>query len=142
LEAPYPDIFEDPDGDYSPIFLIQHGGCPWTRKVYNARARGARVVVLISDSENFHHEENKDDKLGERIDIPTVIIRKSDGETITDYMKKNTIRKVTMSVKFVSVVEEGQRIEVKLFMRADDPKALHFFKEFKQYYLPLSKCYK
>jgi hypothetical protein len=90
-------------------------------------------MALISDSESFHRDMNVDDKLGERIDIPTIIITNKDGRSITRYMAANELNKVTISIKFVGVHETG-RIEMKLFMRSDDPKALHFFKEFRQYY--------
>jgi hypothetical protein len=93
-------------------------------------------MVLISDNESFHDEFNVDDKLGERIDIPTIVILKKDGGSIVKYIKENPLNKVIMSIKFVAVQESG-KIEMKLFMRSDDVKALHFFKEFRQFYTEL-----
>jgi predicted DNA binding protein len=95
-------------------------------------------MLLVSDDETFHHDMNIDDQLGERIDIPTVILKKSDGQAIIDYLKKNELTKVTMSIKFVSVSENG-KIVLKLFMRSDDVKALEFFKEFRGYYEKMCK---
>jgi hypothetical protein len=95
-------------------------------------------MLLVSNDETFHHEMNVDDKLGERIDIPTVILKKSDGETIKRYISNNPHQKVMMSVKFVSV-KEGGNVQIDLYMRSDDVKSLHFFKEFRSYYEILSK---
>ena len=80
---------------------------------------------------------NVDDKLGERIDIPTIIITKSNGDTIKKYIDNHHETKVTVSIKFVSI-KEGENINIELYMRSDDAKALHFFKEFENYYDLLS----
>jgi hypothetical protein len=94
-------------------------------------------MIIVSDDETFHDEMNVDDKLGERIDIPTIIITKSNGDTIKKYIEKNPEAKVTVSVKFVTI-KEDENINLELYMRSDDAKALHFFKEFENYYELLS----
>ncbi len=94
-------------------------------------------MLLVSDDESFHDELNVDDKLGERIDIPTIIITKGNGHSIKRYIENNPLSKVIVSVKFVSL-KEGENTTVELYMRSDDPKALHFFKEFQSYYDLLS----
>ena len=96
--------------------------------------------MLVSDDASFHHEMNVDDKLGERIDIPSVIISNADGSSIIRYMNTHPDNKVIMAVKFVSVKENGE-LNVELYMRSDDVKALHFFKEFKNFYELLSNFY-
>jgi hypothetical protein len=96
-------------------------------------AKGGKAMVLISDSQSFHQEMNIDDKLGEKIDIPTIIITNKVGGAITRYMAASELNKVTMSIKFVGI-RETRKVNIKLFMRSDDLEALHFFKEFRQYY--------
>jgi hypothetical protein len=93
-------------------------------------------MLLISDDEGFHSNKNIDDKLGERVDIPSVIIKNKDGRILTNYLTQTPTAKIVMSIKFISVSESG-KIELKLFMRSDDVKSLHFFKEFRQYYSTL-----
>lgn len=93
-------------------------------------------MILVSDDETYKPLENVDDKLGERVDIPTVIIKKSTGDILKDYIKKNSQSKVTISVKFTGV-KAGENLVFELFLRSDDVKALHFFKEFEQYYKSL-----
>ena len=109
-----------------------------TRKAYNVRARGGRVMLLISDNDYFNHESNVDDQLGDRIDIPTIILKKNEGGEIRKYLSENPSQKVVMSIKFTASKNDGP-LKIELFMKSDDMKALHFFKEFKQYYDKLSK---
>jgi len=90
-------------------------------------------MILVSNDESFKIYDNVDDKLGEKVDIPTVIIKKSTGDILKDYIKKNKQSKITLSVKF-SGVKVGEKFSFELYLRSDDIKALHFFKEFEQYY--------
>jgi hypothetical protein len=95
------------------------------------------VLIIVSDDETFHDEMNVDDKLGERIDIPTIIITNGNGSTIKRYIETHEESRVIVSIKFVSI-KEGDMINLELYMRSDDAKALHFFKEFENYYSLLS----
>lgn len=90
-------------------------------------------MILVSDDETFKYFDNVDDKLGERVDIPTVILKKSTGELLKDYIKKNPNAKVTISAKFTGK-KEGEKLLFEYFLRSDDVKAIHFFKEFEQYF--------
>lgn len=94
-------------------------------------------MLLVSDDETFKTSDNVDDQLGNRVDIPTVIIKKSDGQSIKRYLNDKPGAKVVMAIKFMSV-SNGGPVTVELFMRSDDVKALHFFKEFEAYYGKLS----
>jgi hypothetical protein len=95
-------------------------------------------MLLASDDKSYKSEFNIDDKLGERVDIPSMIVSKEVGDILKEYVTKSGREKVVISVKFSAVKEEGI-IEIDLFFRSDDFKALHFFKEFEGYYKKLSK---
>ena len=90
-------------------------------------------MILVSNDETFKYFDNVDDKLGERVDIPTIIVNKSTGDLLKDYIKKNKESKITMSVKFTGV-KDGENLLFEFFLRSDDVKALHFFKEFEHFY--------
>jgi len=109
-----------------------------TRKAYNVRARGGRVMLLVSDNDYFNYKDNVDDQLGDRIDIPSIILKKNEGDEIRKYIMDNPSKKVVMSIKFTASKTDGP-LKIELFIKSDDMKALHFFKEFKQYYDKLSK---
>ena len=95
-------------------------------------------MLLVSSDRTFQERKNVDDQLGSRVDIPTVIIRKDEGEEIRTYMSLNAAEKVVMSIKF-SGMKSSDSLTIELFMRSDNLKSLHFFKEFRQYYDKLSK---
>lgn len=95
-------------------------------------------MLLVSDDRSFKEHRNRDDVLGNRITIPTVILKKDEGEAIKNYIDNNKNEKVVMSIKF-SGVNNGGILTIDLFMKSDNVKSLHFFKEFEQYYKKLSK---
>lgn len=90
-------------------------------------------MILVSNDETFKYFDNIDDKLGERVDIPTVIIKKSTGDLLKDYLKKNPQARLTISAKFTGK-KEGEKLLFEYYLRSDDVKAIHFFKEFEQYF--------
>lgn len=90
-------------------------------------------MILVSNDETFKYFDNVDDKLGERVDIPTVIVKKSTGDLLKDYIVKNPNAKVTISAKFTGK-KEGEKLLFEYFVRSDDIKGIHFFKEFQQYF--------
>ena len=84
-------------------------------------------MLLINDNNILNDEYNVDDQLSNRIDIPTVIIPKSVGEIIKQSLSQPESEKLIMSIKFLSIKENGV-LDMMLFFRSDDIKALSFFK--------------
>lgn len=95
-------------------------------------------MLLVSDDNTFKPDFNIDDQFGQRVDIPTVIIQKRVGDLFKEYFNFISRDKIILSIKFSGVKEDGV-LEMDLFFRSDDIKALHFFKEFVIYYNRLSK---
>jgi len=108
-----------------------------TRKAYNVKARGGRIMLLVSNDRSFKDYRNVDDQLGDKIDIATVIIRKDEGEDIKTYIKNNQYEKVVMSIKFFGNRNKDV-LNVDFYLKSDDVKSLHFFTEFSAYYAKLS----
>lgn len=96
-------------------------------------------MLLVSNDERTEKDENVDDKLGESVNIPTIIMKRSDGQLIKEAINNSNEESIVlMSVKFTSL-DIGEKLNFELFMRSDDIKALHFFKEFEQYFQKMSK---
>jgi hypothetical protein len=101
------------------------------------RAIGGRVMLLVSDNETFHDDYNYDPRYGmEKADIPTVIIKQSDGNLISSLIRTNP---VTMEINLLSLQNESYDIYLEIFLRSDDAKTLHFFKEFGDIYRQICK---
>ncbi len=62
-------------------------------------------MLLVTRDESFEDIYNYDDIMGKVEDIPTAVIRKSDGDTIKDYIKSNPneVTNIHMLIKFKSV---------------------------------------
>lgn len=89
-------------------------------------------MLLAYDSNVLTDEFNIDDQYGEKVGIPTVIINKEAAELIKSYSTLDNNEKVILSIKFSGAKESG-RLELDMFFRSDDVKALSFFKEFDSY---------
>ena len=90
-------------------------------------------MLISSDSGILEEEYNIDDPT-ENVVIPTIIITKEFGDIIREFNKEkeNSNEYIVISMKF-SGVKDGNLIELELFYRSDDIKALNFFTEFKYY---------
>jgi hypothetical protein len=108
-----------------------------TKQAYNVKARGGKIMLLVSDDRSFKDHYNVDDQIGDRVNIATVIIKKDEGEEIRNFLYQNTHEHVVMSIKFTSKFAEFLTLD--LFLRSDELKSLNFFIEFKQYYDKISK---
>ena len=93
-------------------------------------------MLLVSNDESFKESKNVDDQLGDRVDIPTIIIKKQEGDELRNFMSSSN-EKVVMSIKF-SGVKKNDVLTIELFMKSDSLKSIHFFKEFERYYKKLS----
>lgn len=118
--------------NYYNLLFFSSTDCKYTAKAANVRKRGGRVMLLAYDSNVLSDEFNVDDVPGGRIDIPTIIITKEVGEAIKEYLSRPTHEKVGLSIKFTGANSNGL-LDLKMFFRSDDVKALSFFKEFSYY---------
>ena len=129
---------KDLSNQYLPIVLVDHSlGCKYAEKAYNVQKRGGSVMLLVSDSNHLNDEYNIDDPIGNKISIPTVIITKSIGDIIKEWIKENPIIKPIISIRFTGVKKSGE-INIEFYYRSDDVKALNFFTEFYYYKTLLS----
>ena len=66
---------------------------------------GGKAMLLVTNDEGFNEISNYDDTTSKVEDIPTAIIRKSDGDIIKDYIRMNpsNYKDVIMTMQFHSV---------------------------------------
>ena len=128
--------------EYLPIILVDHSlGCKYAEKAFNVQKRGGRIMLLISDSNNLNNEYNVDDPIGNKVDIPTIIIGKDIGNIIKNFIYKNNDEKIIASIKFSGVKKTGE-INIDFFYRSDDVRALNFFEEFSVFKFRFSNNFK
>jgi hypothetical protein len=124
--------FEDYN-EYQPIVFVDHStNCKYTQKALNVQTRGGRLMLLAYDSNEIDDDYNVDDIIGERVEIPTVIINKDFAQAIKDFIYNNRDEGITLAIKFSGVKNKGE-VNVDLYYRSDDIRTLNFFKEFESF---------
>jgi len=86
--------------------FISSGDCTLAKKAYNVENMGGKAMLLVMNEENFGDLYNYDDPMGKVEDIPTVIITKSSGDIIKDYITVRPQEKdnIHMVIKFGTVI--------------------------------------
>jgi E3 ubiquitin-protein ligase RNF13 len=81
-------VFEvDYDGDITPFFILQRGGCSFVKKVRNLENIGVAVAIIIDNTDKeIEDVMMSDDGTGGGIRIPSMIISQSDGKRLTDFI--------------------------------------------------------
>ena len=111
--------------------------CSYAHKAINVQNTNGKVMLIASDSNIIEEEYNIDDLI-EKPSIPTIIITKDFADIIREYVKysfnqnNKEEKNIILNMKFSGVKENG-KVELELFFRSDDKKALSFFEEFVDY---------
>ena len=81
----------DADGDITPFWIAERGGCSFVKKVRNLENIGVAVVIIIDkNEEDIDHVVMSDDGTGGGIRIPSMLIGKTDGNKLVDFVKKGS----------------------------------------------------
>lgn len=86
------------DFEAQTFVMLDRGSCSFVTKARNAQRIGAKAVIIINNNDDDINEIYMiDDGTGKDIEIPAVLISKSDGDTIKEYLRKN----VNLRPKFI-----------------------------------------
>ena len=97
------------------------------------------MMIIISDNDSMMESYNFDDQVGDRVDIPSIILSKKIGDLFKEYLSNSSNKDpITISIKFSGVKKDGS-IDIDLFFGSDDAIALNFFREFSPFYELLDK---
>ena len=128
------DFSGDPDNVLSPIFLVDRGGCTFVTKVRNIEKAGGSLAVIIDDKD-FEDARNvimSDDGTGAGIRIPSMLISKSDGEILKNFLihsPKSLTEKASLSAEFL-ILHPDDRPEFYFWYTSSNDKGLDFLKYF------------
>lgn len=79
----------DADGDITPFFIAERGDCSFVKKVRNMENIGVAVAIIIdNDQEEIDNVVMSDDGTGGGIRIPAMLIGKTDGKKLLDFLKR------------------------------------------------------
>ena len=115
----------------TPIVFVERGNCSFVDKVRNVESAGGSLAVIIDNyNEDINNVILSDDGTGMGIRIPSMIIGKTDGEIIMDYVKEN--KDATLSAEFV-VDNPENTVDLEFWFSSYNQKALDFVKQFDEY---------
>jgi hypothetical protein len=73
--------------DKFPIFMVDRGNCSFVTKVRNIQNAGGHLALIVDNKDDdVNNILMVDDGTGSDIHIPAVLILKSDGDKIKNYM--------------------------------------------------------
>jgi len=126
--------FEGNENDPSntPILLIDRGNCTFVTKTKYAQLAGAKMVIIVDNKgENVSNIIMADDGHGTSINIPTILIGKSDGQTIKTFMKESPdkIGAITIVASF-PIESNVSEVKADFWYSAGDLSAYEFFGNF------------
>lgn len=120
-----------------PIVLANSLNCSFTVKAKNVQAAKGSALIIYSSTDDFEYSKNYDDNDGQSITIPTILIKRDSGKILFDALSSDTSKKIMLSLSFKDIINEGNNVNMQIYLRSDQVKALHFFKEFESYALKL-----
>jgi len=90
-DLPHQNFTVDADGDITPFWIAERGGCSFVKKVRNLENIGVAVVIIVdATEEDVEHIVMSDDGTGGGIRIPSMLIGKTDGRKLIDFVKKGS----------------------------------------------------
>lgn len=113
------------------IVLVRRGKCSFTRKVSVAESKGAHAVVIIDKEESTYTAETLkniivgDDGYGEKIQVPSILISKYDGQKLLDAVKMGQV-----VVELSWDLPTNHLVTVDLWMSAASQASMKFLKSF------------
>ena len=120
----------------SKILIVKRGGCSFVQKARNVQRAGYSMIVIVNNMETEIKDViMSDDGSGSDIYIPIVMISKTDGEKIINYLEKNNSdkNKVIVEIDFDKKRRDTQTVDVKFFFSSSELRAYELFKSLTQY---------
>jgi len=115
-------------GRENKIAVAMSGGCQDSTKIRNAEQAGAKMILLINDNDRLP-EEHGSRQGYQNFNIPLVLISRTDGDFLLEYMQRNTdvnaegvfismnfpsdLRKKTVNIDFWFSAAEKHKTTVK-----------------------------
>lgn len=126
----------DADGDITPFYIAERGDCSFVKKVRNMENIGVAVAIIIDDSEeDIDGVIMSDDGTGGGIRIPSMLIGKTDGRKLIDYLKRASEEEIDQTAIMAQFIMEkpDDRVEYDLWFTSSNDRALDFVADFKEY---------
>lgn len=120
--------------DITPFFLAKRGECSFVQKVRNMENIGVAVSIIIDDkAELIFNKLMSDDGTGGGIRIPSMLISKTDGEILLEWMSTATAsekQQLAVMANFVMPTENDNQVDFDFWMTSSSNRAIDFIEDF------------
>lgn len=127
----------DADGDITPFFIAERGGdCSFVKKVRNMESIGVAVAIIIDNSdEDIENVIMSDDGTGGGIRIPSMLVSKTDGKKLIDWLKRSSDEELDQTAIMAQFIMEkpDDRVEYDIWFTSSNDRALDFISDFKEH---------
>lgn len=130
------------ESEQSPIVLVRRGGCSFVTKVRNVEHGGGKLAVIVDEVDGEYPDQiiMVDDGTGNGIQIPSVLIGKTDGESlITKYKELSAENKQIQLIATFDINRPDDRVEYEFWFTASNDRGLDFIRDFRTYHERLGK---
>jgi len=132
----FPDTEIKRIGGGTPFMIAARGGCSFVQKIRNMENAGvAAGIVVDNKNENITQILMSDDGTGGGIRIPSMLIGKSDGEKIIDWLStvnETEHAKMNIMMDFVMNSTKDNRVAYDFWYTSSSDRALDFLEDFAQ----------
>lgn len=131
------------DSDNQPILIVDRGNCQFYTKSLNAQYAGAKLLIIVDTLNTLDFYPVAYDKKALEIKIPTIVIKKSDGDELRKLLEhedENISKSVIL--EFNLPLPEKDVVHMKLIMTSADKEAYQFMYDFKNHMASLGDNFK
>ncbi|OMJ93128.1 hypothetical protein SteCoe_3945 [Stentor coeruleus] len=116
-----------------PILILDRGNCSFVVKVRNAQTIGASAVIIIDNIiESPENVMMIDDGTAGNIYIPSVLISKSNGQLLKNYILSHQSIKTRVQMTFEMLNPDNQ-VEYEIWMSSENTELREFLSDFSQH---------
>lgn len=126
----------DADGDITPFYIVERGDCSFVKKIRNMESIGVAVGIIIdTNEENVDNVIMSDDGTGGGIRIPSMLIGKTDGKKLLDFLKRASDEEIEQTAIMAQFIMEkpDDRVEYDIWFTSSNDRALDFISDFKEH---------
>tara|TARA_B110000285_G_C15082710_1_gene594406 strand:+ start:381 stop:815 length:435 start_codon:yes stop_codon:yes gene_type:complete len=112
-----------------PFMIADRGDCSFVKKVRNMEDAGVALAIIVDNTnEEIEDIVMSDDGTGAGIRIPSVLVSKSDGQKLTDFMRTASqaeLDQISVLIDF-DMTRPDNRVEYDLWYSSSNDLALDF----------------
>lgn len=132
------DLMGDPDGIITPIIMVKQSNCSYVTQTRNIEMGGGALAIIIDTlEEDISDIILSDDGTGAGIRIPAMLISKSDGEALINYIIGTQDKETALTAEFLMEVRNDNKVEASLWYSSSDDRSLDFIKNMADYIEPI-----